>query len=132
MDKEWGKLYAEACRLQGEKKLSKYMKVGSVAAAILTTNGNIYSGVSLANSCAVGLCAERNAIGTMLTNGETEISRIIAVKDNGRIINPCGVCQECMCQLGAYSKNIKIMMSNHEVRTLSELINEWWGNQSDE
>lgn len=74
MDKEWEKLYAKVCRLQGEKKLSRYMKVSSVAAAILTINGNIYSGVSLANSCAVGLCAERNAIGTMLTNGETDRS----------------------------------------------------------
>lgn len=132
MNKEWETLYEEACRLQGEIKLSRYMRVGSVAAALITTNGNIYSGVSLANSCAVGMCAERNAIGTMLTNGESEILKVIAVKDDGRIINPCGICQECMRQLGAYSKDIKIMMSNHEVKTLGELTNEWWGNQSDE
>ena len=69
MDKVWEELYTEACRLQGEKKLSRYMRVGSVAAALITTNGTVYSGLSLANSCAVGMCAERNAIGTMLTNG---------------------------------------------------------------
>lgn len=60
----------------------------------------------------------------MLTNGESEILRIIAVKDDGRIINLCGVCQECMRQLGVYSKNIEIMMLNHEVKILSELTNE--------
>lgn len=132
MDKVWEELYTEACRLQGEKKLSRYMRVGSVAAALITTNGNVYSGLSLANSCAVGMCAERNAIGTMLTNGESEISKIIAVKDNGKIISPCGICQECMRQLGDYSKNIQVMMSNQEIKTLGELTDEWWGNQDNE
>ena len=132
MDKEWELLYSEACRLQGEKRLSRYMKVGSVAAALMTTNGTIYSGLSLANSCAVGMCAERNAIGTMLTNGEYQISKIIAVKDDGRIISPCGVCQECMRQLGDYSKYTEVMMSSREVKTLGELTDEWWGNQDDE
>lgn len=104
----------------------------SVAAALITTNGTVYSGLSLANSCAVGMCAERNAIGTMLTNGESEISKIIAVKDNGKIISPCGICQECMRQLGDYSKNIQVMMSNQETKTLGELTDEWWGNQDNE
>lgn len=35
MDKVWEELYTEACRLQGEKKLSRYMRVGSVAAALI-------------------------------------------------------------------------------------------------
>ena len=132
MEKEWEMIYLEACRLQGEKKLSRYMRVGSVAASLITINGNIYSGIRLANSCAVGMCAERNAIGTMLTNGESEISKIIAVKDNGKIISPCGICQECMRQLGDYSKNIQVMLSNQDVKTLGELTDGWWGDQGNE
>ena len=46
MDKVWEELYTEVCRLQGEKKLSRYMRVGSVAAALITTNGTVYSGLS--------------------------------------------------------------------------------------
>ena len=61
-----------------------------------------------------------------------EISKIIAVKDNGKIISPCGICQECMRQLGDYSKNIQVMMSNQEIKTLGELTDEWWGNQDNE
>lgn len=57
MDNEWELLYTEACRLQGEVKISKYMKISAVAAALITSKGNIYTGVSLANSCATGMCA---------------------------------------------------------------------------
>ena len=43
-----------------------------------------------------------------------------------------GICQECMRQLGDYSKNIQVMMSNQEIKTLGELTDEWWGNQDNE
>ena len=86
VDKDWELLYNEACRLQGEVKVSKFLKIKEVASALMTSNGNIYSGISLANSCAAGMCAERNAIGNMLANGEVEISRIVSVKDNGKIV----------------------------------------------
>lgn len=72
MDKEWALLYKEACRLQGEV-ISK--KIKGVACALMTSKGNIYAGVSLASACAAGMCAERNAISSMLTNGEVEIAK---------------------------------------------------------
>ena len=37
-----------------------------------------------------------------------------------------------MRQLGDYSKNIQVMMSNQEIKTLGELTDEWWGNQDNE
>ena len=37
-----------------------------------------------------------------------------------------------MRQLGDYSKNIQVMMSNQETKTLGELTYEWWGNQDNE
>ena len=132
MDKEWELLYKEACRLQGEKKISKVLKIKGVVSALMTANGNIYLGISLANSCAAGMCAERNAIGTMLTNGETEICKILSVKDYGRIINPCGVCRECMRQLGDYSKDIEVMLEDKKIKKLSQLTSDWWGEQVDE
>ena len=98
----------------------------------MTSKGNIYSGISLANSCVAGMCAERNAIGTMLTNGETEICKILSVRDHGRIINPCGVFRECMRQLGDYSKDIEVMIEDKKIKKLSELASDWWGGQVDE
>lgn len=132
MDNEWALLYQEACRLQGEVKISKFLKIKGVACALMTSKGNIYTGVSLASACAAGMCAERNAISSMLTNGEVEIAKIIAVKDDGKIISPCGVCRECMRQLGDYSKNIEVMISDYEIKKLCELTSEWWGEQVDE
>ena len=132
MSKEWVLLYEEACKLQGEVKISKFLKIKGAASALLTSKGNLYSGVSLANSCATGMCAERNAISTMLTNGETEIAKIVTVKDNGKIISPCGVCRECMRQLGNYSKDIEVMVADNKIKRLSELTSDWWGDQIDE
>lgn len=132
MDKEWALLYEEVCKLQGEMEISKFLKIKGVASALMTSQGNVYLGVSLANSCATGMCAERNAISTMLTNGETEIIKIVSVKDNGKIISPCGVCRECMRQLGDYSKDIEVLISDQRIKKLSELTTEWWGEQIDE
>ena len=36
------------------------------------------------------MCAERNAIANMITNGENGICRLIAVDRNGKAIPPCG------------------------------------------
>lgn len=132
MDKEWDLLYKEACKLQGEESVSRFLKIKGVAAALLTSQGTIYTGVSLAGSCATGMCAERNAISSMLTNGEIKIRKIVAVKDDGKIISPCGVCRECMFQLGEYAKNIEIMVSKNEIKRLEELAPDWWGEQINE
>lgn len=37
-----------------------------------------------------------------------------------------------MRQLGDYSKNIEVMISDHEIKKLCELTSEWWGEQVDE
>lgn len=132
MDKEWALLYDKACKLQGEVEISKFLKIKGVASALMTSKGNIYVGVSLASACAIGMCAERNAISNMLTNGEVEIRKIVAVKDNGKIISPCGICRECMRQLGDYSANIEVMISENEIKKLGELTVEWWGEQINE
>lgn len=126
---EWNMLYSKALELQGEKKLSKFLKIKGVSAALLTRKGNIYVGVSLDSSCAIGMCAERNAIANMLTNGENSIYKILAVKDNGKIISPCAVCRECMLQLGMNNKQTQVMVAENKVMTLEELVPNWWGDQ---
>ena len=65
----------------------------------------------------------------MITNGENEIQRVVAVDCNGKAIPPCGTCREFMTQLmpGTYG-NIEIMLDydSHKIVTLSELTPEWW------
>ena len=77
----------------------------------------------------LGMCAERNAISTMITNGESEITKILALKADGEIIMPCGSCRELMMQLSKDSPNIEVLI-DYESRAavaLGTLIPNWWG-----
>ena len=51
------------------RTISPFIEAGGVAAAILTDQGNIYTGVCIDTASTLGMCAERNAIANMITNG---------------------------------------------------------------
>lgn len=129
MDKEWERLYREAVRVLAPRKISEYVEAGGVAAAIESASGRIYTGVCVDSACTLGICAERSAVFNMLTNGESEIKRVIAVGSDGKAIPPCGACRELMSQLmpNGY-KDIGIMLDceKNRVVTLGELTPEWW------
>src|SRR5699024_11004792 len=128
-DGTWDKMYIAARKVQNKRKISSRIEVGGVAAAVESAMGNIYVGVCVDTACSLGVCAERNAIFSMITNGENEIQRVMAVDCNGKAIPPCGACREFMTQLmpGTYG-NIEIMLDydSHKIATLSELTPEWW------
>lgn len=125
----WKKLYDHARSVQSERQPSPLMEVGSVGAAILTDNGNIYTGICIDTACGMGMCAERNAIANMLTNGESVISKVAAVMPDGSSGTPCGVCREFMMQLGEHSADIEILLSLEPLKTvkLGEQLPDWWG-----
>jgi cytidine deaminase len=58
------------------------------------------------------MCAERNALSTMFTNGEYEVLKVCAVYKDGTVMPPCGACREFMMQLGSNAKNIEILVDN--------------------
>ncbi len=125
----WEKLYIAARRVQKERALSSLVEAGSVSAALLTEKGNIYVGVCIDTACSLGMCAERNAIANMITNGENGICRLIAVDRNGKAIPPCGACREFMTQLMPENyRSIEIMLDyeKEKIVTLGELAPEWW------
>ena len=127
----WQILYNKAKSVQNERKLSPLMEVGSVGAAILTDKGNIYTGICIDTACGMGMCAERNAIANMLTNGENIITKVVAVMPDGSSGTPCGVCREFMLQLGSESSNIEILLSLEPLKTvkLGEQLPDWWGDK---
>lgn len=127
----WRTLYERAKAVQCERKLSPLMEVGSVGAAILTDQGNIYTGVCIDTACGMGMCAERNAIANMLTNGESRILKVVAVMPDGSSGTPCGVCREFMMQLGKESAEIEILLSLEPLKTvrLGEQLPDWWGSR---
>lgn len=125
----WNKLYNRAIEVQNGRTISPFIDAGGVAAAILTKKGNIYVGVCIDTSCSLGMCAERNAIANMITNGENQIDKVVAVMPNGKVGAPCGACQELMMQLDKNSGEIEILINYETKETikLKQLLPNWWG-----
>lgn len=125
----WNRLYRAAVKVQSSRTLSPFIEAGSVAAAILTKAGNIYVGVCIDTASTLGMCAERNAIANMITNGESQIDKVVAVMPDGRVGSPCGACREYMMQLDKDSGNIEILLDleTQKAVRLKELIPDWWG-----
>lgn len=129
MEDIWGKLYNEARKVQNSRVISPFIEAGGVAAAILTKTGNIYVGVCIDTASTLGMCAERNAIANMITHGEHQIEKVVAVVEDGSVGSPCGACREYMMQLDKDSGDIEILVDYESRKTvrLKELIPDWWG-----
>ncbi|MCQ2497523.1 MAG: cytidine deaminase [Lachnospiraceae bacterium] len=129
MDKIWKDLYEAAKAVQNDREISDKVWAGGVAAAIESESGKIYVGVCIDTCSTLGICAERNAIFNMITNGEHIIKRVLAIMPDGKTGAPCGACRELMTQLtpGKY-QNIEIMLDyeNEKIVTLGELTPAWW------
>ena len=129
MDHIWKVLYDEAKSVLNPRAVSDKVEAGSVAAAIEADSGKIYTGVCVDCACTLGICAERNAIFNMITNGESKIRRVIAINSKGEAIPPCGACRELMTQLMPEDyRDIEIMLDYEkgEIATLGELTPKWW------
>lgn len=129
MDKIWSKLYAEARAVLKPRKVSGIIEAGGVGAAIESASGRIYVGVCVDGACTLGICAERNAVFNMLTNGEDAIKRVVAVNWDGKVMPPCGACRELMAQLMPEEyKNVEVMLDyeKNEIVTLGALTPRWW------
>ena len=129
MEKIWMEMYEAAKAVQNERKISNYVEAGGVAAAIYSESGKIYTGVCIDTCSTLGICAERNAIFNMITNGENSFSKVVAIMLDGKNGAPCGACRELMVQLMPDTyKNVEILMDyeNERIVTLGELTPEWW------
>ena len=116
----------------GDEKLGKPQTAADAKAMLQRLSGKthtVYTGVCIDTSSTLGICAERNAIFNMITNGEQEIEKVIAILPDGSSGAPCGACRELMVQLMPEKyKGIQIMMDygKERVITLGELTPEWW------
>ena len=134
----WQELYDMAKERLNPRVLTPFMDAGGVAAAVLTDQGNVYVGVCIDNCCSLGMCAERNSIANMITNGESRIVKLVCVMGDGRVGSPCGACREMMMQLDRHSPKIEILtdLETLSTVTLGDLVPDWWGsermNQEDE
>ncbi len=129
MEKVWKEMYDAAKSVLNARKISDYVTAGEVSAAILSGNGKIYTGICVDTCSTLGICAERNAIFNMLTNGESEIKKVLAILPDGKTGAPCGACRELMVQLNPENyREIEIMLDydNEKIVNLGALTPEWW------
>ena len=129
MNTSWDDLYRAALKVQKGRRISDYVEAGGVAAAILSGTGRIYMGVCIDTCSTLGICAERNAIFNMITNGDQKIQKVLAIMPGGKTGAPCGACRELMVQLMPDDyPSVEIMLDyeKNEVVTLGQLTPEWW------
>ncbi len=76
--------------------------IGDVGCAIIADNDKVYTGICAATGSNV-FCAEQNAIGSMITDKQFGIKKIVATwKDEKGIvfvIPPCGNCRQLMREI---------------------------------
>jgi cytidine deaminase len=100
-------------------------EIGVVAAALETSSGDVFTGVSVHLPCGLGFCAEVNALGQMLSAQQRVVRRIVAVDVRG-VLTPCGRCRETLAQIDATNLTTAVMVSADRVVPLSELLPCQW------
>ncbi len=115
----------------------KKMKDGlfaDVGCILVSDQGQFYSGVSAATG-SNAICAERMAVGAMITGGEYKIKRIVATwKDeagNIFVIPPCGNCRQFMREVDESNLETEVVMDKNQTVIIKELLPyyDWWKKQ---
>ena len=83
------------------KEASKYsyspFSKFAVGAAVLMSNGSIYTGCNIENSSfGMTICAERCAIFKAISEGQKEILAVAIYSPNEDDCYPCGACRQVM------------------------------------
>jgi len=118
-------LIAKAASVVRRKTVREFT-IADVGCALITSSGHVYTGVCIDTGSGMGICAEHNAIGSMITEGEFRIKTIVAVwKDDGGncyVVAPCGKCREFMYQIGEENLKTEVILGNDKVVTLKDLL----------
>ena len=90
----------EAARQAREKAYAPYSRF-KVGAAVLTSDGKIYTGCNIENaSYGMSNCAERTAIFKAVSEGETKLEALAVIGDTNTPISPCGACRQVIAEFG--------------------------------
>lgn len=119
-------LYQQAKAVLNPRKLSSSAEAGGVGAALLGANGNVYTGVCIDIACSIGFCAEHAAAAAMVTAGENQVLKMVAVNWDGQILPPCGRCREFISQLHDDNRQTAVLVGDGVIVTLQELLPYDW------
>jgi cytidine deaminase len=124
--KDVNKLIEHAYKITGRYQSSKFCISGVVGCALLTKQGNIYTGINIDSACGLGFCAEHSAITEMLKHRESEISMLVAVNFQKEYLPPCGRCREFIYQVNPLNLDAKIVLGVDNIILLKDLLPYRW------
>ena len=84
-----------------------------VGACVLTENDKIYTGCNFENSSfGLTICAERNAIGSAVADGETKVKAVAIYSPNMEDCYPCGACRQVLFEFQPDEYEIDVVTEN--------------------
>ena len=82
----------------------------SVGAALLCTDGSVFSGCNVENlSFGLTMCAERVAVGAAVAAGKREFRCIAIAADSDEVISPCGACRQVLAE---FNPGLAVLSAN--------------------
>jgi cytidine deaminase len=99
-----------------------------VGAAVLAGSGEIYTGANIENAAyPSGICAERAAVFTAISQGERQVRAVAVASENGG--TPCGSCRQVISEFGPQALVITVDKEGRVVREadLTALLPEAFG-----
>ncbi|MCZ0717363.1 cytidine deaminase [Aerococcus kribbianus] len=96
-----------------------------VGAALLTSDGQIYSGCNIENS-SYGLsnCAERTAVFKAVADGHHQFSYLVVTGTTNQPIAPCGACRQVISEFAP--ADLPVLLTNQKGQmhktTISDLL----------
>ena len=74
-----------------------------VGASVLTENDKVYTGCNFENSSfGLTICAERNASGSAIVDGEKKVKAVAIYSPNMDECYPCGACRQVLHEFKAH------------------------------
>ena len=88
-----------------------------VGAALLTKDGQVYTGCNIENSSyGATICAERVAVTKAISEGKRAFRRIAVYADSADYCVPCGTCRQVLSE---FSPNIEVLCVRSDGRYVS-------------
>lgn len=124
--------------LEARKKAYTPYSHYQVGAALLTEDGEMFTGCNIENaSYGATCCAERTAVFKAVSEGKREISSIAIVggleeEDPVDYAYPCGICRQVLSEFGGAQLKVIVAKSvkDYKEYTLGELLPASFGGES--
>ena len=91
----------------------------AVGAAIVTTDGTIFTGVNVENSSfGATNCAERTALFSAITAGYRDFEAIVIASNlSGKAVFPCGICRQVLAD---FNPKMRVVLVNSETKKVEQ------------